>query len=811
MALDKYLRLVRADPPVYEVDLLHASDEGLLEISAETRIGLSLDEMKVVRDHFKAKGRNPRDVELESLGQAWSEHCCYKSSKPVLKRHVYGIHEDKLVCREDAGVAPFDDKHHYVVKIESHNHPSAIEPYGGAATGIGGVLRDVVCMGAEPIGLIDPLFFGPLDTPREALPPGTRSPRYLFGGVVAGIRDYGNRVGIPTVAGMIHFHPKFITNNLVNVGCVGIMPKEHLIHSRVGGVGDVFILLGGRTGRDGIHGVTFASADLAEDAEETSRSAVQLGDPITKEPLIHAVLEANAKGILTGMKDLGGGGLSCVCGEMALDAGLGVVVNLDKVHLKEPGMKPWEVWVSESQERMMVTVRPSNVQKVLDVARKWDVEAVVVAEAIREKVVRVLWKGEPVLEMESEFLYGGPVYNRPMEKPATVDVDEKARPRKDWSKTLKDLLASENICSRELVIRMYDHEVKANTVIKPLQGKVGVASHGDATVLKPVASSWRGLALTTDVNPNFTDIDPYWGAASAFDEVVRNLAAVGARLDSVADNLNLANPQRPNRMWETEEATRGLGDAARALGVPFISGNVSMYNESPTTPIPPTPTLLGAGLVKDIRKCVTTDLKKKGAKLYLVGVTRDEMGGSEFNRLLGLKSNRVPRVDFRVTKVWSEALVTAIEKGLVAAAHDVSAGGLAVAVSEMAFGGDLGATVKIPEDVRADVALFSESNTRWVVEAKDPKKLEAHFRKAGAPLALLGAVGGRDLVFKQGRSTVAKLALVDARRAWTEALPRLVGSLSPAPPAVAPKARRAAKAKRAAKPAARRSKGGRKR
>src|SRR5438067_6056847 len=404
-------RSVSVAPGVYEVVIKDASDEELVEISRTMGIGLDAAEMRRVAAHFAALGRAPRDVELEALGQAWSEHCCYKSSKPVLKRHVYGIHEERLIAREDAGVMHFDGDWAYVAKIESHNHPSAIEPYGGAATGIGGVVRDVVCMGAQPIALVDPLFFGPLDTPVEKLPTGTKHPKYLFGGVVAGIRDYGNRIGIPTVAGMIHFHPKFLTNCLVNVGCLGIMKKEHLIHSRVGNVGDIYILLGGRTGRDGIHGVTFASEELDEKAEEGMRSAVQLGDPITKEPLIHLCLELNEKKLLTGMKDLAGGGRACVCGEMALDAGLGADIKIDQVHLKAPDMKPWEIWVSESQERMMVTVRPETVDKVLSIANKWDVEARVVGTAIPEKKVKVHWHGQLVFDMDSEFLYGGPVYN----------------------------------------------------------------------------------------------------------------------------------------------------------------------------------------------------------------------------------------------------------------------------------------------------------------------------------------------------------------------------------------------------------------
>ncbi|HET6404466.1 MAG TPA: phosphoribosylformylglycinamidine synthase subunit PurL [Candidatus Thermoplasmatota archaeon] len=774
-ALEKRSVLVHKTPEVYRVVLKDATDEELVEISKTMGIGLDAQEMRRVAQYFESEGRDPMDIELEALGQAWSEHCCYKSSKPVLKRHVYGIHEERLIAREDAGVMHFDGDWAYVAKIESHNHPSAIEPYGGAATGIGGVVRDVVCMGAQPIALVDPLFFGPLDTPYESLPQGTKHPKYLFGGVVAGIRDYGNRIGIPTVAGSIHFHPKFLTNCLVNVGCIGIMKKEHLIHSRVGNVGDVYVLLGGKTGRDGIHGVTFASADLASDADETGRSAVQLGDPITKEPLIHASLELNERKLITGMKDLGGGGLSCVCGEMALDAGVGAEIHLDQVHLKASNMKPWEIWVSESQERMMVTCRPDQVNAVLDVAAKWDVEARVVGQAIPDKRVRVMFNGFLCFDMDSEFLYGGPVYHRPMEfseVPGTTT--KRPAPRLDYSPVLLKLLGHENICSREMVIRQYDHEVRAGTVLKPLQGKVGFASHGDAAVLKPVKDSWKGLAITTDINPHLTDVDAYRGTLSGIDELVRNLAAVGARLDSIADNLNLPNPQKPLQMGKIEKAAMALGDGARALGVPFISGNVSMYNESAYTPVPVTPTLLGVGIVNDIRKCVTTDLKQENHAIFHVGALRDEMGGSHYFAVEGGESTQVPTVEIQTTKKYAEAVVTAIEKGIVAACHDVSVGGLAVTLAEMCMGGDIGARVDVGPlgNFPSDVKLFSESNTRWLVETRDSLAFEAHMKAAGVPYVRIGTVGGRSIDISDGRNKLVSVSVEDARREHTEAFHR---------------------------------------
>ena len=343
---------------VFYVDL---ENSNLEEVGKKLGLGLLKDEMENVKKYFSEEGRRPTDVELQAIDQAWSEHCCYKSSKPVLEETVFGLKSSKkVIAREDAGIMEFDDEHYYAVGLESHNHPSALDPYGGSATGIGGILRDVVCMGAQPIALVDPLFFGDLDLPRRELPEGVKHPQYLMGGVVAGIRDYGNRVGIPTVAGQVAFHPKYTGNPLVNVGCVGLVKKELMIHSHAGGIGDIYILAGGKTGRDGIHGVTFASRDL-DAASDDDIGAVQLGDPITKEPLMHLCLELNELGLLTGMKDLGGGGLSCVVGELALDAGFGANVDLEKVHLKLKNMAPWEIWVSESPERLMFTVQPDTV------------------------------------------------------------------------------------------------------------------------------------------------------------------------------------------------------------------------------------------------------------------------------------------------------------------------------------------------------------------------------------------------------------------------------------------------------------------
>ena len=773
-----------AGAPMRRFALAAMSDEQLVACSRAMSIGLSLEEMRSARDHFASRGEDPTDVELEALGQAWSEHCCYKSSKPVLQRHVYGIHEDKILLREDAGIVPFDGDWCYAAKLESHNHPSAIEPYGGAATGVGGVLRDVVCMGAQPVALVDPLFFGSLDTPHGSLPPGVKHPRFLLQGVIEGIRDYGNRTGIPTVAGGITFHPGYTGNCLVNVGCIGVVRRDRIVRSRAGGVGDVFVYLGNATGRDGIHGVAFASEELSEGSEESSRSAVQVGDPILKEPLMHVTLELIEKGLVTGCKDFGGGGLSCVAGEMAHDAGFGCELDIDRVPTKVAGMSPWEIWVSESQERMMVTARPEQVERILQVARKWDVPAVAVGRVIGEPVNHARFDGRTVLELDLAFSTGGPVYARhAVPRPGPEGAGPDFPPPASAGETLRALLSHPNVMSKEWVVRQYDHEVRAATVLKPFQGVIGQEGPGDAAVLKPVPESDKGLALTTAVNPRYCERDPYRGAAAAVDEAVRNLAAVGARLSSLCDNLNFGNPEKPERMGELEDAAHGLGDMARALGVPFSSGNVSLYNEGPTRAIPPTPTLLGIGILDHFRHATTMDLKQAGDRLLLLGTTAHELGGSIYHEHLGLDGGAVPATDPEALKRRAEFLVTAIENGLVRAAHDCSEGGLGVALAEMAFAGGLGARIDLAAvgpGLRGDVKLFSESQSRWIVEAPADRASAlqdlAVLHGVEPDLFALGEVTDDAWVaVTDGDRALVHEDLRTLRAAWSEPLARLMG------------------------------------
>ncbi|OYT35349.1 phosphoribosylformylglycinamidine synthase II [Archaeoglobales archaeon ex4484_92] len=759
----------RLDLPfeLIEVQVIEASDCELERISEELGLALNLNEMKKIQDYFRRKGRNPYDIELQSLGQAWSEHCCYKSSKYYLNEYITRTAKADYVIsaiKEDAGVVEFDDEYAYVVAFESHNHPSAIEPYGGAATGIGGILRDVLCMGAQPIALVDPLFFGNLDTPYNKIPRGTKHPLYLFTGVVSGIRDYGNRVGIPTIAGMVFFDDGYLTNCIVNVGCIGLVRKDRIIHSKADGVGDLFVLVGGKTGRDGIHGVTFASAELDERSEEESRGAVQLGDPIMKEPLIHACLEVVEKKLLTGMKDLGGGGLSCVIGEMAHSAGFGAEIYLDKVPLKERGMAPWEIWISESQERMMLTVKPEYIDEVLYIFQKWDVPASVIGKVIEDKVLRIYYKEYKIYEMDIEFLVSGPEYCRTYEiRRDRKGYDNKILKPVDIKNTFLKMLSNPNVAFRDWVIRQYDHEVRGCTVVKPLVGDLNSETHSDAVVIKPVENSWRGLSITSDVNPWMCKIDPFWGAASSFDEMIRNLVAVNSIPHSFNDCLNFGNPEKPERMGEFVQSVKAIGWMARGYGIPCVSGNVSFYNETPYGSVAPTPTLLGIGIVEDIRRINTSYFQ--GGTVVLVGETRTEFGGSLYSYVMGFNCCNVPKTSPMRLKKYSNAILESFKSFEVLACHDVSEGGLAVALAEMSFGRGVGFVSNTELDF---IKLFSESNTRWLIELKnekDSKKYINFMQERGIKAELLGFSEGNELDFG-----TFKVNLEEADKVWRSGL-----------------------------------------
>ena len=760
--------------PLCEVDIFSASDHDLLNISASMGLNLSLNEIYEVRDYFKARDRLPTDIELQSIAQAWSEHCCYKSSKVFLREHIFSIQHPDVLAKGDAGVMIFDEEYAYALRLESHNHPSSIEPYGGAATGIGGIIRDVLAMGAQPIALVDPLFFGPPST--KEIPPGTKSPKYLIQGVVSGIRDYGNRIGVPTVAGGVFFDPSYTSNCLVNVGCIGFLRRDKLLKNAVRGVGDVLILAGGYTGRDGIHGVTLASAELDGSPEEDSHGSVQLGNPIMKEPLIHACLEINERGLVSGIKDLGGGGLSCVVGEISLAGGCGAEVELDHVLLKEKGLAPWEIWVSESQERMMLATPEENIDEVMEIFDLWDIPATVIGRVIKEQKVYITYQEEIIYELDLDFLTTGPEYCRPCAPPSPSAMEKFISPTlpDDLNAVILSTLADPNIASKDWVMLQYDREVRASTIVGPRQGRVGLHGPGDGVVIKPLTDSNRGLAIAVGVNPWFTSLDPYNGGRSAVDEVCRNIASVGGRAHALTDCMNFGNPEKPERLYEFSEAVRGIGEMARAMNLAVPSGNVSFYNETAQGAILPTPTCLGVGIVEDVRKCVTTDLKRAQNPIYIIGETKEEMGASLLYRRYGGKGGRVPEVDPVALSQNVDVVLKAGQADLLKSCHDCSDGGLAITLAEMCLGGDLGLRLDLSDmgEFNFKTKLFSESNSRFVVEVDAARRSE--FENLAPDAIYLGMVDqDKRMVIHDGTEKIS-VKVPAMRRAWNDTMWRLM-------------------------------------
>jgi len=726
--------------PLFEVNLPDASDQQLEEISRKLGIGLNLQEMRLVRAFFKVKGQNPTDVELQTIGQTWSEHCFHKTFKGMIK--FEGKEIDSLfktfiakgtdeinppwcfsIFEDNAGIVDFDQGYGIAIKVETHNHPSAVEPFGGAATGTGGVIRDILGVWADPIACTDVLGFGPLDFDYEKLPIGVKHPKYIYMGVVAGIGSYGNNMGIPTVNGAIYFDESYVGNVVVYCGCIGLLPMKKFRKNAK--PGDSIVVAGGKTGRDGIHGVTFASAELTEKSEEISRPAVQIANPIEEEKLKRAINEIRNSSLASSITDLGGGGMSSAVGETAKRFGCGAKIELDRVPLKYVGLAPWEIYVSESQERMLLTVPTENLEKVLEIFAEEDVEVTPIGELTADAVLRIYYQEVKVADLDIPFLFEPPkMVKTARYKPPSVQEPNFPEP-KNLTDVLFGLLCSPNIASKESVIRTYDHEVKGNTVLKPLQGEWG--GPNDAAILKPLGDSWKGLVVSCGMNPNYGKIDTYWMAASAIDEAVRNNLAVGGRRIALLDNFTWGNPEKPERLGSLVKACMACYDAAKLLGTPFISGKDSLYNESPLGPVTPTLLITGLGIIPDIRSAVSMEVKTSNDSIYVVGRTFKELGGSEYYRLKGFLGKSVPKVQPAQARKTFEAITKAIDQGLIKACHDLSEGGLAVAASEMAFAGGHGMELdlrKVPTEAieRDDLVLFSESNSRFLVEVSEKAK-----------------------------------------------------------------------------------------
>ncbi|MCU1587014.1 MAG: Phosphoribosylformylglycinamidine synthase 2 [Frankiales bacterium] len=711
-------------------------------------------------------GRRPTQSELAMYSIMWSEHCSYKSSKVHLRQFGAIPKGDRMLVGmgENAGVVDVGQGLAVTFKVESHNHPSYVEPYQGAATGIGGIVRDILTMGARPILVMDPLRFGAADHPdtRRVLP-----------GIVAGIGGYGNCLGLPNVGGEVVFDPSYQGNPLVNALCLGVMPVDRIQLSAARGVGNVVVLLGAKTGRDGIGGVSvLASADFDQDSDGTvpaNRPAVQVGDPFTEKLLIEACLEMFDAKLVEGIQDLGGAGLTCALTETSAAGKSGMVAHLDRVPLREASMDPHEVLASESQERMLAIVTPANLPRVLALAEKWGVLATAIGEVTTGDRLQILWHGEPVVDVPPGSLADdGPVYDRPLTKPADQDaLNGAALP--PYPEATKELLlamiASPNLCSKRWVVEQYDRIVMGNSVL---------AWPEDAGVVRLSEETGLGIALATDGNGRYTRLDPYAGAQLALAEAYRNVAATGATPIAVTNCLNFGSPEDPEVMWQFAEATRGLAEACTALKTPVTGGNVSFYNSTAGTPINPTPVVGVLGLIDDVTKRTAMGFTADGDVLLVLGETRDELGGSEWawsqHQHLG---GRPPQVDLARERSLAQVLIAGSREGLLRSAHDLSDGGLAQALVESALSKGIGAQIGLPAGLSAFVQLFSESAGRALVSVSPEREqaLSELCSEHSVPVSRLGTTGGDRLAI----DGVLTASLEELRDAFEGTLPRLFG------------------------------------
>lgn len=783
--------LVKAE----QVPLLNLRDEGLLRCSKERLLSMSLEEMKAVQKYFHSAGREPTDVELETLAQTWSEHCKHKTFKGIIdytERRSDGVtHKvyddllkqtivkatqdlDKKFClsvfEDNAGIIEFDRGWGIAFKVETHNHPSALEPYGGAGTGIGGVIRDILGVGlaAKPILNTDIFCVGEFGQhiPQDS---GMLRPERVLSGIIAGVRDYGNRMGIPTVNGAVLFHQGYAANPLVFCGTAGLIPKNKILKQVA--PGDLIVAVGGRTGRDGIHGATFSSLALEAGI---SASVVQIGNAITEKKAGDAILRARDRGIYHSITDCGAGGFSSAVGEMAADCG--AKVHLEKAPLKYPGLLPWEIWVSESQERMVLSVPKKNLKELEEICEIEDAECSVIGEFIATGRLEVFHEGARVCDLDMDFLHDG----IPRKKMNAVWTEKRggseAAPsvfQPDLTKTLKNLLAHPNIGSKKWVVKQYDHEVQGGSVIKPFSG-LGQKSPSDAAVCRPVLDSWKGVVVSSGINPHFGEIDPYWMAANAIEESLRNLAAVGGDVERAAilDNFCWGNVLDEEVLGGLVRCSQGCHDFAAAFGTPFISGKDSLNNtwrdaSGKISSIPGTLLISAIGVIDDARKCLTPDLKKPGNLLALLGETNHEMGGSHYNLVTGSSGGQVPKVNAVVSLDCMKKIHQAARRGLLRSCHDLSEGGLAVALAEMAMGGELGASIKMSEKLPPAVELFSESAGRWVIEFEPSKLSKIRKMFAKLPFTVLGKVQKNQKLEIGGKKKRVSIGLAEIEKAWS--------------------------------------------
>jgi len=717
---------------------------------------------------LKILGREPQIVELGIFSVMWSEHCSYKSSRIHLRK--FPTKGDRVLQGpgENAGVIDLGDGLAAVFKMESHNHPSFIEPYQGAATGVGGILRDIFTMGARPVAILNSLRFGDIKLPRN---------RYLFSGVVSGIAGYGNCIGVPTVGGEIYFDEIYNNNILVNVFALGIVRKDMIFKGVASGVGNPVIYVGSKTGRDGIHGATMAS-DVFDETSEAKRPTVQVGDPFTEKLLLEACLEVMNKGLIIGIQDMGAAGLTSSSCEMAGRAGTGIDIHIDRVPMRETGMTPYEVMLSESQERMLIVTDPAKEKDVMDIFHKWDLDAVVIGEVTDTKKIRVINRGEIVADIPVESLTDeAPLYERSIAPPPYLeilhDLDMENLPvPPDLNNVLLTLLSSPNISSREWVFRQYDHMVRTDTVVMP---------GSDAAVIR-IKGTNKGIAMTADCNSRYCFSDPHAGGAIAVAEAARNIVCAGGEPVGLTDCLNFGNPERPEIMWQFQQAIEGISAVCRKFNIPVISGNVSFYNETNDISIYPTPIIGMAGLIEDISKCMTHYFKKDGDIVILLGRNIEELGMSEYLREIHHKVRGVPPfLDLDLEKKVQELCLYGIRQCIIKSAHDTSEGGLAVALAECCIQAEnkknTGAVIELSDDIRVDALLFGETQSRIIITVSPErvKELEGVAVSMGTPVTVIGKVGGEKLVIRHKSAAVIDMSVDHMADAWRKAIPGYLG------------------------------------
>jgi len=709
-------------------------------------MGLSKAEYDLV---LEIMGREPNQVELGIFSVMWSEHCSYKSSKKWLK--TLPTKAPWVICGpgENAGVIDIGDGYAAIFKMESHNHPSFIEPYQGAATGVGGILRDVFTMGARPIANLNALRFG---SPEHA------KTRHLVSGVVHGIGGYGNSVGVPTVAGEVNFHPSYNGNILVNAMTVGLAKTDKIFYSAAAGLGNPVVYVGSKTGRDGIHGATMASAEFTEDSEE-KRPTVQVGDPFTEKLLIEACLELMNTDAIVAIQDMGAAGLTSSSFEMASKGGMGIVIDLDKVPARETGMTPFEFMLSESQERMLIILKPGSEPQAEAIFKKWELDFAVIGHLTDTGRMVLRFNGEQVGDLPIDPLAAAsPEYDRPWVKTPPQKPLGRVNHPLPFVEALAKLIGSPDLSSRRWIWEQYDHLIRGNTAQVP---------GGDAAVVRIEGNEKKALAMTTDCTPRYVFADPVEGGKQAVAETWRNITAVGGRPLAITDNMNFGNPERPEIMGQFVGAVEGIREACLALDYPVVSGNVSLYNETNGKGILPTPAIGGVGILDDVTKMATLAFKLPGEAILLVGKTNGHLGQSVYLRdICGQEAGPPPPVDLKVERTNGDAVRMLITKGMVSAVHDCSDGGLAVALAEMAMAAGFGAEVKLPSGDEFEIG-FGEDQARYVLTcpAEQAEAVIAACEASGAPVAKLGLTGGDALTFT-GLGTISVAQLKTAHEGW---------------------------------------------